>query len=77
MNPSDVEHDRGYDLHLTPTPLPGVGYLAALRIVHRYGAHGDQFSVDTGSRVFSDRAAAVQHARERGRAWVDSVTPIK
>ena len=69
----DAFHDtyRGHDLDFTPRAVAGGGFGARLQIVHSFGAHRDQFSVDVGGEVFAEADQAALHARQAGLKWVD------
>lgn len=62
---------RGHDLDFTPRPSAGGGFAARLQVVHSFGAHRDQFTVDVGSAVFAEAEQAALHARQAGLKWVD------
>ena len=62
---------RGHDLDFTPRPSAGGGFNARLQVVHSFGAHRDQFTVDVGSAVFAEAEQAALHARQAGLKWVD------
>ncbi|NKI97605.1 hypothetical protein [Rhizobacter sp. SG703] len=66
------ENYRGHDLDFTPRASAGGGFVARLQVVHSFGAHRDQFSVDVGSMVFAEAPQAAQHARQAGLKWVDA-----
>lgn len=69
----DAFHEtyRGHDLDFTPCAVAGGGFAARLQVIHSFGAHRDQFSVDVGSTVFQEAEQAALHARQAGRKWVD------
>lgn len=72
----DAFHEsyRGHELDFTPRPSAGGGFTARLQVVHSFGAHRDQFSVDVGSTVFAQAEQAALHARQAGLKWVDERT---
>jgi len=72
MPESCHETYRGHDLDFTPRASAGGGFVARLQVVHSFGAHRDQFSVDPGSTVFAEAEQAALHARQVGLKWVDA-----
>ncbi|WP_457329777.1 hypothetical protein [Rhizobacter sp. P5_C2] len=77
MSEAFRETYRGHDLDFAPRASAGGGFVARLQVIHSFGAHRDQFSVDVGSMVFAEAEQAALHAKQAGLKWVDDRVGVR